>query len=111
MKERARLLRSTPTPAEAKLWYFLQRRSLGGLKFRRQHPTGPYILDFCCPRLKVGVEIDGDSHARTVSYDEKRTGWLEKQGYRLICFTNSDVLLNTEAALSEIARECGVELG
>ena len=59
----AREMRREPTPAEETIWRLVRNRRLAGFKFRRQHPLGPYILDSYCPRARVLVELDGDSHA------------------------------------------------
>lgn len=58
-----RSLRKSSTPAEQKLWGILRRRELAGYKFRRQHPIGPYVVDFYCASGKLVVEVDGDVHA------------------------------------------------
>src|SRR5260221_13264496 len=89
--ERARAMRHEPAPAEKTLWRCLRSRQLNGLKFRRQHPIGPFIVDFVCLELKLIVELDGDSHAEQLAYDGDRTRWLEKNGYRVIRYFNHDV--------------------
>ncbi len=63
--ERARLLRSNMTDAERRLWSVLRLRQLAGLRFRRQMPLGPYIVDFCCPSLRLVVEVDGGQHGES----------------------------------------------
>jgi len=110
IQERAQALRRDQTPAEQHLWARLRRKQLYGLKFRRQHPMGRYIVDFCCISSKLIVEIDGDSHADQRAYDRERTTWLEKQGYTVIRFTNSEVAHQLDAVLEAIAREGGVEI-
>ncbi len=95
----ARKLRLTPTDAEIRLWSRLRRKQLEGFRFRRQHPLGPYVVDFFCPEAKLVVEVDGGQHADD---GETRTRWIEAQGYRLIRFWNNDVLANTEGVLSTI---------
>jgi len=59
MTNRARHLRREPTDVERKLWYRLRREQLSGLSFRRQHPIGPYVLDFYCPSIGLAIELDG----------------------------------------------------
>ncbi len=67
--EKARILRREMSPPEARLWQYLRTRP-GGLKFRRQHPLGPYVLDFYCPNAKLAIEIDGDVHG--MGYNPER---------------------------------------
>ena len=102
----ARALRKAQPSAEQKLWARLRAGQLAGLKFRRQHPIGRFIADFCCPAHRLVIEIDGDSHAERVTYDAARTAWLEGQGYRVIRFLNDDVHHRLEAVLEAIVAEC-----
>ncbi len=108
VQQRARELRRAQTPAEEKLWACLRRKQLYDLKFRRQHPVGPFILDFYCAAHKLAVEIDGPSHGSQMVYDQARTAWLEERGYRVIRFTNDQVQRRLDDVLAEIARQCGV---
>ncbi len=110
VRERARQLRSSLTPAEVVLWQHLRLHQLGGFKFRRQHPIGRFIVDFYCAEYKLAVELDGDSHAQQVEYDATRTEWLEQHGYRIVRFSNQDVMNSIEAVVTEIARQCGLTL-
>ncbi len=103
-EERAKQLRKRPTEAETKLWNRLRRKQLDGLRFRRQAPIGPYIVDFFCPTAKLVVELDGGQHATQEAYDERRTQWLEARGYQVRRFWNNDVLENIEGVLGEIQR-------
>jgi very-short-patch-repair endonuclease len=73
------------TDAERRLWSVLRDRRLGGYKFRRQHPFGPFVLDFACVAHHLVVEVDGGQHADSES-DRNRTAWLEGQGWRVIWF-------------------------
>jgi very-short-patch-repair endonuclease len=91
----ARRLRLTPTDAEIRLWSRLRRKQLEGFRFRRQHPLGPYVVDFFCAARKLIVEVDGGQHAEDSAV---RANWLEARGYRLIRFWNNDVLANTGRA-------------
>ena len=109
IQDRARELRREQTPAEQQLWARLRRKQLYGLKFRRQHPMGRFIADFCCVPERLVVGLDGDSHSQQEEYDQKRTAWLESRGYRVIRFTNRQVERQLDAVLAEIARQCGVE--
>jgi very-short-patch-repair endonuclease len=104
VQERARELRRQQTPAERKLWARLRGKKLLGFKFRRQHPIGRFIVDFCCAQAKLVVEIDGDSHASQVEYDDSRTAHLEGHGYTVLRFTNEQVHRHLDAILDEIAR-------
>jgi very-short-patch-repair endonuclease len=110
IQERAKELRRDQTPAEQKLWARLRARQLFGLKFRRQHPIGRFIVDFCCVSHKLVVEIDGDSHAAQPAYDQARTAWLEQHRYQVPRFTNREVSRQIVAVLEAIARACGVDV-
>ena len=105
MTERARRLRYNPTDVERKLWQRLRRDQLNGLNFRRQHPVGPYVLDFYCPAIRLAIELDGGQHTfdRQRRHDERRTRWLEASGIRLIRFWNNDVTGNLSGVLESIA--------
>ena len=96
MKQRARELRKTPTEAEQRLWQKPKRRQIGGVKFRRQHSLGPYIVDFACLERRLVVEVDGGQHVEQADADEQRTRWLESQGYTVLRFWNNEVLGQTE---------------
>ena len=109
VQQRAKALRREQSPIERKLWARLRQKQLYGLKFRRQHPIGRFIVDFYCPAHKLIVEIDGRSHDERLAYDGERTAWLESQGYRVIRFTNEQVVRECHAVLEEIARVCGKE--
>jgi very-short-patch-repair endonuclease len=101
---RARELRKQGTPAEIKLWQSLSKRQLHGFKFSRQIPIGPYFADIICRSAKLVVEVDGPSHDVQVEYDCARTELIEGQGYRVIRFSNMDVLQNLEDVLATIGR-------
>lgn len=103
--QRARELRQPQTPAEQTLWSRLRNEQLNGVKFRRQHPIGHFIVDFYCAQSKLVIEIDGDSHAEQVEYDQARTDWLESQGYRVIRYTNEDVKTRLTAVLNDILEQ------
>src|SRR5438132_1340293 len=98
----ARRLRRNLTDAERSLWQNLRDRQLDGVKFRRQHPVGPYVLDFFCEAHKLAIELDGGQHAETLQRDSVRSEWLESQGLRVIRFWNNDVLANLPAVLETI---------
>ncbi len=98
----AKGMRRQPTEAEKLLWYRLRNRQIGGVKFRRQEPTGPYIVDFVAMELRLVIELDGGQHALAADADKTRTMTLEKDGYRVIRFWNNDVLENLEGVLQRI---------
>lgn len=106
---RARSLRQPQTPAEAKLWRRLRANQIAGVKFRRQHPVGPFVVDFYCASAKLLIEIDGDSHYREGHSEKSRTAFLQQRGYRVIRFTNTDVHTNIEGVLEAIAEACGMK--
>jgi very-short-patch-repair endonuclease len=103
LKGRARKMRLRPTPAEAKLWPRVRRNLVEGVHFRRQHTVGPAIVDFYCGAAKLVVEIDGPIHLRQVAEDRLRQEWLEKNGYRVLRFTNLRVLEHLDPVVEEIS--------
>ena len=107
---RARRLRRCLSDAESRLWSHLRARQLRGVKFRRQQPLGPYIVDFCSLDPKLVIEVDGGQHAEEIERDATRTAALEQMGYRVIRFWNNEVLQNIEGVYLRIA-EAIDELG
>ncbi len=98
---RAREMRKNPTIAERKLWGYLRNFPV---KFWRQKPINNFIVDFYCPKLKLVIEVDGDSHFTDsgLVYDEERTRVLEGYGLRVIRFTNDEVVQNFEGVCEQI---------
>ncbi len=94
MTAAARELRQCETPAEKQLWKLLRNRQFKGLKFRRQHPIGPFITDFYCDELKLILEIDEGVHDEVSVQvrDRKRTETLQSSGYRVHRIRNEEVL-------------------
>jgi very-short-patch-repair endonuclease len=93
------------TNAEARLWRALRRDQLNGLHLRRQHPIGPFTVDFYCPSLRLAVEVDGGQHAeQTKLADDRRTNWLGEKGVVVVRYWNNDVLSNLEGVLSDLLR-------
>jgi very-short-patch-repair endonuclease len=90
------------TDAERLLWRHLRNRELGGWKFKRQYPVGPFIVDFVCLEKNIVVEVDGGQHAENEESDRLRSEFLNKMGYRVYRFWNNEVLQETEAVLSRI---------
>lgn len=98
----ARKLRKSEADAERKIWQQLRSRNLSGAKFRRQHPIGPYIIDFICINEKLIIELDGSQHQQQRDYDAERTAFLKQQGYRVLRFWDDDVLSRTEDVMQAI---------
>nr|WP_082132299.1 endonuclease domain-containing protein [Luteimonas sp. FCS-9] len=94
-RDAARRLRRDMTRAERALWRHLRMRQVEGARFRRQHPVGPYVVDFVCLARRLVIEVDGGQHAGSAS-DAMRDAFLRMRGYRLLRFWNHDVLGNPE---------------
>ena len=103
----ARAMRRAPTDAERALWGMLRHRRLQTVKFRRQAPLGPYIVDFLCVAHKLVIEADGSQHVDS-SHDARRDDWLRREGYKILRFFNVDVLRERENVLAAIAAACGL---
>jgi very-short-patch-repair endonuclease len=103
-RARAKQLRREMTRAETLLWRHLKAKRLAGLGFRRQTPMGNYIADFVSHSCKLVVEVDGESHdfEERIRHDATRDQWLTSRGYRVLRFTNDDVLRNLEGVVSSI---------
>ena len=104
-----RLRREAPIP-ERILWNALRGGRIGGLKFRRQHPIGPFIADFYCHEAKLVVELDGMSHDQRQEYDDRRTAFFAERGIRVFRVMNDDVLTDVEAVVRGIASAAGIRL-
>ena len=100
-KHQAIELRKASTPAERKLWSRIRNDQLG-VTFRRQHAVGNYIPDFCSPKAKLIIELDGSQHMEQEEYDEERTKYLESLGYKVIRFWNNDVTNNIDGVILAI---------
>ena len=103
IRGRAKSMRRTMTQPERTLWFMLRRNALGH-HFRRQHPIGPYILDFYCAPLKLCIEVDGPVHDEQEERDTRRTVWLAKEGVRILRFSAGDVARRPAAVMAAIAR-------
>ena len=103
---KARALRRRMTLPEGLLWQILRQRP-GGFKFRRQHPVGPFIVDFYCPARRLAVEVDGVSHnmGDNPGRDVRRDAYLREKGLRVIRFAAADVLHNMDAVAHTILTE------
>ncbi len=97
-------LRLKLTPAEAFLWKHLKNRQFEGRRFTKQHSIGNYIVDFYCPSERLIIELGGEVHNNTVAqdYDENRTLYLSKMGYKVLRFENKMVFENLDSVLMEI---------
>lgn len=102
-------LRSNLTPAEAKLWSYLQNSKLENRKFRRQHSIENYILDFYCPSEKIAIELDGDTHStlNQKEADKTRDLFLKSIGIKVLRFENKMVFENSNSMLNTIKKEFG----
>ena len=100
-----RRLRSDMTGPETRLWSRQRARQLQGLKFRRQHGIGPYIVDFYCPEQFLVIEVDGDSHADAdqILKDQLRDRYFQSLGLRVVRYINDDILKNLDRALEDLA--------
>ncbi len=99
----AREQRKQPSLAERVLWRKLRGRRQG-VKFRRQHPIGKFVLDFYSPEARLAIELDGESHQQQAEYDTRRDAQLANQGIRTLRFANTEVLAELLAVLKAIHR-------
>lgn len=98
----AQELRRNLTPAEVKLRAHLRAHRMADVHFRTQHAIGNYIVDFCAPRRKLIIELDGSQHLEQEEYDAERTEFLKSKGYKVLRFWNNDVMNNIESVLGVI---------
>jgi very-short-patch-repair endonuclease len=108
--EIARRLRRQQTDAERNLWFKLRGYRLAGLKFRRQMSLNGFVVDFCCPSVKLIVELDGGQHVQQREQDARRTKDLEDSGYFVLRFWNNEVLQNIDGVLEEIMRRASQQM-
>jgi len=99
----AKSMRREPTPPESRLWLQLRARRFERAKFRHQKVIGAYIADFACRDPMLVIELDGDTHGTSHTYDAVRTTYLEARGYRVLRFTNVEILNNLSGVLEVIA--------
>jgi very-short-patch-repair endonuclease len=109
LRGRAKTLRQDMTDAERIVWHTVRAHRLNGAAFRRQAPIGPYVVDFVCHAVKLVIEVDGGQHfePRQIAHDRRRHGYLATQGYRVLRFTNLDVIKNKSGVLETIAAAIG----
>ena len=98
----AREFRREPTVAEKALWCLIRQKQLAGWKFRRQHPIGRYIVDFCCPKAHLIIEVDGEIHCQQVEADREREQALIQQGFRILRFSNRQVFETPDEVVQKI---------
>ena len=105
--QRRKELRNNMPQAEVLLWSCLQRRQLMGYKFRRQHGVGAYVIDFYCPKLKIGIELDGDSHFREggQQYDANRDKFIASFGIHVVRILNDEVYTNLDGVVEQLIKE------
>jgi very-short-patch-repair endonuclease len=103
----AKRLRANATPHERTLWRALKELPVGGTHFRRQAPIGPYVVDFFCPAARLIIDLDGGHHNEdeTRERDRERQHWLEREGYRVVRFWNSEIARDLPAVLERIYEE------
>jgi very-short-patch-repair endonuclease len=111
LQQRARALRRDMTPTECILWSVLRDRRFAGFKFRRQKPIGGFIVDFVCAAATLVVELDGESHIGKEKADQDRKTALERMGYKVLRFWDTDVYDSRDAVLEVIWRECQTRAG
>jgi very-short-patch-repair endonuclease len=104
-----RKLRGSSTESEMLLWQVLRNRRLHGLKFRRQHSIGPYIVDFACIEQRLVVEVDGGYHEAVFDSDLAREQYLESASWKVMRIEDKDVVEDVNAVAVAIARFLGME--
>ena len=104
IRRAAKKLRASTIPHERTLWRVLKELPMSGTHFRRQAPIGPHVVDFFCPAAHLIIELDSGHHNEdeTARKDQTRQLWLEREGYRVIRFWNSDINSNLEGVLEQI---------
>ena len=98
-----RILRKQEVSAERLLWSKIRNRQLG-VKFKRQYSVGNYVIDFYCPEIRLGIEIDGSTHSTSIEIarDLKRENYLRKTGIKIKRFTNVDVFENLDGVITSV---------
>lgn len=99
--ERARSLRKGDNMAEAVIWNELKAKRLGGFKFARQVPIGPYYADFVCREHRLVIELDGSQHADS-AYDRRRDAFMREQGYSVLRVWSHEALKQTRSVCETI---------
>ncbi len=101
---KAKSLRKSMPPAENRLWYFIRKKQLNNLRFRRQHSIGPYIADFACLEVKLVIELDGEQHGfdENIKKDKIREQFMETAGWCVLRFWNEEIYKNIDGVRETI---------
>ena len=104
MKERRQMLRRNMTEAERVLWSKLRGKQIDALRFRRQYSVGAFVLDFYCPKIRLDIEVDGESHDRPTvrEYDRAREEQIKSLGITILRFTNEEVKSKLDSVVQRI---------
>jgi len=108
LQEQAVRMRGRSTPAEDRMWQELRNGRVDGLRFRRQHPVGRFIVDFYCVRAGLVVEVDGPIHKDQLQADQERDAFLSSMGLKVIRFTNDEVMSQITQVVARI-REAAIQ--
>jgi very-short-patch-repair endonuclease len=100
--QQARQLRHNLTQAEARLWAHIRAHQIGDVHFRRQYAIGKYIVEFCAPRRKLIIEIDGSQHLANEKLDNERTSYLNSKGHKVLRFWYHDVMTDLDNVVRRI---------
>jgi len=112
LKVKAKEMRNKPTEAEKMLWNVFSNKNFEGVKFRRQHIIGEYIVDFVCLEKRIVIEVDGSIHnlREQIQHDKERTEWLESKGFKVVRFSNQQVLNDLFIVMELIQNELTVSI-
>ncbi|MCW8128952.1 MAG: DUF559 domain-containing protein [Planctomycetota bacterium] len=102
----ARKLRQSMPHMEAVVWKYVRNRQLGGFKFRRQQPLGPFVADFFCAEAKVVPELEGEVHRGKEAADEARADWLRRKGYLVVRVPNDLAFNRLSKILDDVQKAC-----
>ena len=111
IKQNAKDNRSMMTDAERYLWNYIKNEQIG-VRFRRQHIIGDYIVDFICLKQKLIIEVDGGYHNNPTQQqkDRIRQNWLESMGYKVLRFNNNDIFHDIESVITIIKQNISIDL-
>ncbi len=111
IKQNAKDNRSMMTDAERYLWNYIKNEQIG-VRFRRQHIIGDYIVDFICLKQKLIIEVDGGYHNNPTQQqkDRIRQNWLESMGYKVLRFNNNDIFHQIESVITIIKQNISIDL-
>lgn len=105
MTRRRQALRKSMPKAEVIMWSYLRKRQIKGLKFRRQYSVGDFIIDFYSPQLRLGIEIDGESHLRSETKDTERQDFIESKDIKLVRYWNIDIYENIDGVIEDLIHQ------